>query len=104
MSVRGCGHLVPPASRLAHDVGTAVLTDDCAMRVKGALAEAKGALLVAELVGRDAQLGVLEANVEARGGHLARVHVVVGCELGEVVEQGVEARGVRRLGVLRVKA
>lgn len=74
-------------------VGAPALADAGAVGVEGALAEAEGALLVAELVGGDAQLGVLEADVEARVGHLVHVDGVVGGELGEGVEEVVDARG-----------
>lgn len=88
---------------LAEPVRTPSLASRGAVRVEGALPEAKGALLVAELVGRDAQLRVLEAHVEAREAHLLHVDVVVGGEVGEGVEEVSEVGRVRGLGVLRVE-
>ena len=60
------------------------------MGVEGALAETKGALVVAQAVGGDAELGVLEAGVEAGVAHLVSVDGVVVCELREGVNQVVE--------------
>lgn len=60
---------------------TAALAYGCSVRVEGALAEPKGTLIVAEAVGWDAELRVLEADIKTRFTHLAHVQVVVSGEL-----------------------
>lgn len=71
--------------------------------MEGALAEAEGALVVAQAVGGDAELRVLEADVEAGLAHLAHVQVVVGGELGQLVEEVGEAGRLRFRQVLGVE-
>lgn len=78
------------------------------MRMKGALAETKGALVITEPVGGEAQLRVLEAGIEAGQVHLAVVHLVVVGKLGQRLEEVVEARvtderGGRALGMVQVR-
>lgn len=84
--------------RLLGSIGAAALADGGAVAVEGALAEAKVALLVLELVAGEAELGVLDADVGTAVVHLVHVLGVVVKELGKLVKELVEGEGVAAAG------
>jgi len=59
------------------------------------LTEPKGTLIIAETVGWNAQLWVLEANVKPGKSHLLHVDVVVGSKFRELFKQIAESSGFR---------
>lgn len=85
------GH--PLALHLGQLVGALLLAYGRAVGVESALPKGEAALLVSEAVGGDAELGVLDADVEAGRRHLADVAGVLGAELGIGLEETVELGG-----------
>lgn len=101
MVVAAAAAAARPSATLA--VRTPALPHRRAMRVERALSEAEQALVVAELVCRDAQLRVLAADIQSRRRHVAHVCGMVRGKVWEGREESLEASRVRGCGVLRVE-
>lgn len=68
-------------------MGASVLSDRRPVRMERALSKAKRPLLARVLVGGDAQLRILEAQVQLCGPHVGDVSLVVCSEIRQRVHQ-----------------